>query len=49
MRAGGVSYPKIARALTERGILTKRGNRRWRHETVAGLVKRHGNNGVGRP
>jgi DNA invertase Pin-like site-specific DNA recombinase len=49
MRARGMSYPRIARALTGRGIPTKRGNSHWRHETVAGLVKRHGNNGASRP
>ncbi len=49
MRGRGVSYPKIARALTERGIPTKRGKGQWRHETVAGLFKRHSSNGGTRP
>ena len=49
MRGRGMSYPKIARALTERGTPTKRGKAQWRHETVARLVKRHGSNGASRP
>ena len=41
MRGRGTSYPKIAQALTERGIPTKRGGTRWQHATIAGLVQRH--------
>ena len=45
LRAAGMSLAKIAQALTERGIQTKRGNTRWAHKTVAGLIERHGYNG----
>ena len=44
MRARGLSFPKIARSLTERGIPTKRGNggTHWNQATINGLVRRHG-------
>ena len=43
MRARGMSFPKIARRLTERGIPTKRGNggTQWNQATINGLVRRH--------
>ena len=41
MRDRGMSYPKIARVLTDRGIPTKRGGAHWQHATVAGLIRRH--------
>lgn len=43
MRARGMSFPKIARSLTERGIPTKRGNggTQWNQATINGLVRRH--------
>ena len=45
LRAAGTSLAKIAQALTERGIQTKRGSTRWAHKTVAGLIERHSHNG----
>jgi DNA invertase Pin-like site-specific DNA recombinase len=44
MRARGLSFPKIARSLTERGIPTKRGNggTQWNQATINGLCRRHG-------
>ncbi len=42
MRDQGLSFPKIAQSLTERGIITKRGKTVWEHSTIRGLVKRHG-------
>lgn len=41
MRNRGLSYERIAVALTDRGISTKRGNGRWNKATIRGLVKRH--------
>ncbi len=50
MRARGLSFPKIARSLTERGIPTKRGNggTQWNQATINGLVRRnkHARGGV---
>lgn len=39
-RAAGWSYRRIAAALTERGILTKKGNARWTHQAVASIAGR---------
>ncbi len=43
MRARGLSFPKIAKALTDRGVPTKRGNgsAQWNQATINGLVRRH--------
>ncbi len=40
MRAAGKSYRTIADELTERGVPTKKGNGRWSHMAVVGIVKR---------
>ena len=47
MRGRGMSFPKIARSLTERGIPTKRGKggTQWNQATINGLVRRHGDAG----
>lgn len=45
MRAQGMSFPKIAKALTDRGVPTKRGGAQWNQATINGLVRRHKNTG----
>ncbi len=40
MRERDVSYQKIADALTQRGIPTKRGNGTWNQATIRGILKR---------
>ena len=41
MRARGMTLPKIARALTEGGVLTKQGNHRWGHQVIGKILRRH--------
>ena len=40
MRDNGLSYPKIAEALTARGIPTKQGNGSWNQATIRSILKR---------
>ena len=40
MRDNGLSFPKIAEALTTRGILTKQGNGSWNQATIRSILKR---------
>ncbi len=40
MRAKGRSFPKIARALTDRAIPTKAGNGIWNQSSIRGIIKR---------
>ena len=40
MRDNGLSFPKIAEALTARGILTKQGNGLWNQATIRSILKR---------
>lgn len=40
MRDNGLSFPKIAEALTSRGILTKQGNGLWNQATIRSILKR---------
>lgn len=43
MRAQGMSFPKIAKELTDRRVPTKRGNgnTQWNQATINGLVRRN--------
>ena len=40
LRESGMSYRKIADELTARGILTKKGNTSWSHNTVTSMIKK---------
>jgi DNA invertase Pin-like site-specific DNA recombinase len=40
LKAAGQSLREIAAELTRRGILTKEGNRTWKHTTVARILQR---------
>ena len=40
MRERRMSYPKIAKALTERGVPTKHGNHKWDQASIRGILKR---------
>ncbi len=40
MRENGLSFPKIAEALTARGIPTKQGNGAWNQATIRSILKR---------
>ncbi len=40
MRDNGLSFPKIAEALTAQGIPTKQGNGRWNQATIRSILKR---------
>ncbi len=40
MRDNGLSFPKIAEALTTRGIPTKQGNGSWNQATIRSILKR---------
>ena len=42
MRNAGKSYRAIADELTARGVATKKGNGRWKHSAVVGIVGRNG-------
>lgn len=41
MRGAGMSFEKIADALTKRGVPTKHGKARWHQATINGLVRQH--------
>jgi len=45
MRSRGMSLGKIAQALNERDIPTKRRIGRWRRQSIAAILRRHTNNG----
>ncbi len=40
LRTAGWAYRAIAAELTRRGVLTKKGNKVWTHQTVASILKR---------
>lgn len=40
LRADGWTYRAIAAELTRRGVLTKKGNAKWTHQSVASILRR---------